>query len=123
MPSPKQTKGYLMEERALEYLQGKGLALVERQARYPFGEIDLVMTDGNELVFVEVRYRASRSFGGALASVGRAKQRRLQLAALAWLSTAKRKANSYGPAPRYKGCRFDLVLIEPAELQWLRNAI
>ncbi|MEY4001593.1 MAG: hypothetical protein RI968_711 [Pseudomonadota bacterium] len=100
-----------MEERALEYLQGKGLALVERQARYPFGEIDLVMMEGDEVVFVEVRYRASRSFGGALASVGRVKQRRLRLAAMAWLSSLER------------GSRFDLVLIEPKELQWLRNAI
>ncbi|MBM3376712.1 MAG: YraN family protein [Betaproteobacteria bacterium] len=112
-----------MEERALQYLQGRGLALVERQARYPFGEIDLVMMEGDEVVFVEVRYRASRSFGGALASVGRAKQRRLRLAALAWLSTAQREASGHGPAPRYKGSRFDLVLIEPGELQWLRNAI
>ena len=112
-----------MEERALKYLQGKGLALIERQARYPFGEIDLVMTDGNELVFVEVRYRASRSFGGALASVGRAKQRRLRLAAMAWLSSLEREAPDRGRAPRYEGSRFDLVLIEPTELQWLRNAI
>jgi putative endonuclease len=97
-----------MEERALQYLQGRGLALVERQARYPFGEIDLVMMEGDEVVFVEVRYRASRSFGGALASV---------------LSTAQREASGHGPALRHKGCRFDLVLIEPGELQWLRNAI
>ena len=65
--------GDAAEDRALAYLIGRGLALVARNYRTPHrggGEIDLVMRDVDTLVFVEVRKRAGRGFGGAAASVG-----------------------------------------------------
>lgn len=73
--------GEAAEDRALRYLQARGLSVIARNYRCKTGEIDLVMRDvAGTLVFVEVRARVARSaqrFGGAAASVTPAKQRRL----------------------------------------------
>ncbi|MCP3669207.1 MAG: YraN family protein, partial [Gammaproteobacteria bacterium] len=45
------------EDLALEYLKQQGLTLLNRNYHCRRGEIDLIMQDGNFLVFVEVRYR------------------------------------------------------------------
>ncbi|MFZ5485996.1 MAG: YraN family protein [Pseudomonadota bacterium] len=109
-------QGNMAEDRALAHLQAAGLRLVTRNYRTPGrggGEIDLVMRapDGT-LVFVEVRSRASASHGGAAASIGSAKQRRIVFAARHYLLRL--------PAP--PPCRFDVVLLEPQGLQWLQGA-
>ena len=109
-------QGNIAEDRALAHLQAAGLRLVTRNYRTPGrggGEIDLVMRapDGT-LVFVEVRSRASASHGGAAASIGSAKQRRIVFAARHYLLRL--------PAP--PPCRFDVVLLEPQGLQWLQGA-
>ena len=57
------------EQAACDFLLAKQFKLIERNVRYPFGEIDLLMQDGKELVFVEVRFRRNQSFGGGSASV------------------------------------------------------
>src|SRR5512133_1411691 len=81
--------GDAAEDRALAHLQGSGLRLLARNYRTPGrggGEIDLVMREpGGTLVFIEVRHRASRAFGGAAASVGALKQRRIVYAARHYL--------------------------------------
>src|SRR5690606_19900350 len=77
-PSPTQRRGVEAEELALRHLERAGLRLVTRNDASPLGEIDLVMTDGAQWVFVEVRRRASAAFGGAAASVTSAKQRRIR---------------------------------------------
>lgn len=104
------------EDRALAYLQAQGLVLVERNYRCRGGEIDLVMRDGGTVVFVEVRYRSSEGFGGALASVGSRKQARLVYAAAHYLA-AKRVDR---PA------RFDVAAVSgtPGKLaiQWIKDA-
>lgn len=107
------------EALALAHLQRAGLVLVERNyrvARGPRargGEVDLILRDRDgTLVFAEVRARRSSDHGGAAASVGSAKQRRIVLAAqhylLRWAS----------PPP----CRFDVVAIDGGRVQWLRAA-
>jgi len=107
------------EDRALRWLQQQGLTLLQRHyrvARGPgaaAGEIDLVMRDRDgTLVFVEVRARADARHGGAAASVGGAKQRRLVFAARHYL------ARWASPPP----CRFDVVAIDGDALQWLPAA-
>lgn len=101
------------EQRALLYLQQKGMTLIERNFLCKGGEIDLVMQDDKGLVFVEVRSRNSSQFGGALASVTPAKQRRMVIAAQVFLQAYKRP-----PA-----CRFDLICIQNGELDWLQDVI
>lgn len=87
---------------ARKYLTAQGLRLLERNFRIPAGEIDLIMADGDTVVFVEVRYRHGQGFGGALESVGPRKQRRLVRAAAAWLQRRR------GPEPP---ARFDVVAL------------
>jgi len=76
------------------------------------------MRDGGTVVFVEVRYRASDAFGGALASVDRSKRRKLVRAAQLFLARH--------PALAQQPCRFDVVGLEgdprQPRLEWVRNA-
>jgi putative endonuclease len=109
----RQMQGNAGEDEALAHLQRHGLQLVERNFRCKGGEIDLIMQDGAALVFVEVRQRSGGGFGGALASVTPAKQRRLLHAAQFYLLRLK-------PLPP---CRFDLVAIDAGKLSWLRNVL
>ncbi|HEX7889356.1 MAG TPA: YraN family protein [Ramlibacter sp.] len=108
--------GDAAEDRALAHLQGQGLRLLARNYRTPGrggGEIDLVMRDRDgTLVFVEVRKRGSRSFGGAAASVGATKQRRIVFAARHFLLRLRE------PPP----CRFDVISMEGGGIQWMRAA-
>lgn len=110
-------RGDAAEDRALAHLQSRGLKLLARNYRTPGrggGEIDLVMREPDgTLVFVEVRNRASRSHGGALASVSAIKQRRIVLAARHYLLRLR------GDPPP---CRFDVIGMEGDALQWLRAA-
>ena len=77
------------------------------------GEIDLVMRDRTgTLVFVEVRKRSSRAFGGAAASVSQVKQRRIIFAARHYLMRL-----AHQPP-----CRFDVVSLEAGAIEWLRGA-
>ncbi len=109
----RQVEGQAAEDLALRHLSERGLVLVERNFRCKGGEIDLVMQERAALVFVEVRKRADRSHGGAAASVTGAKQARLILAAQIYLQRFK-----HPPA-----CRFDVVAIDGAQLDWLKDAI
>ena len=60
------TRGCQTEQLACEFLQASGLRLVQRNYRLKMGEIDLIMLDGDTLVFVEVRFRKNQRYGGAL---------------------------------------------------------
>ena len=107
------------EARALAHLLRQGLKLVTRNYRVAAGpharggEVDLIVRDRDgTLVFVEVRVRRTAAHGGAAASVGAAKQRRVLLAAQHYL------AQWASPPP----CRFDVVAIEGEHLQWLQAA-
>lgn len=108
-------QGNLAEDRALQHLQAAGLKLLVRNYRTPGrggGEIDLIMREHDgTLVFVEVRARSNRSFGGAGGSIGAIKQRRIVFAARHYLLRC-------GTPP---ACRFDVVLIEN-ELEWIKAA-
>lgn len=103
--------GRAAEDRALGYLQAQGLVLVQRNFRRRTGEIDLIMRDATTLVFVEVRRRSGRHFGGAAASISAAKQVRLWRCAQLFLQR-------YATPP---ACRFDAVCIDGTELTWLRH--
>ena len=114
-PTTKQ-RGDAGEDRALTHLQAAGLRLVTRNYRTPGrggGEIDLIMRERDgTVVFVEVRQRASSSHGGAGASISPFKQRRIVFAARHYLMRL-------GLEPP---CRFDVVLLDAGQVQWLRAA-
>ena len=109
-------RGDAGEDEALAYLQSRGLRLLQRNYRTPGrggGEIDLIMqsADGT-VVFVEVRKRSRTDHGGAAASIGLVKQRRIIFAAQHYLL----RWRQLPPA------RFDVVTIEATGPQWLQAA-
>jgi putative endonuclease len=111
--TPLQSQGRAWEQFALGWLRARGLALVEANFRCKGGEIDLVMREGETIVFVEVRQRDGAGHGGAAASITPAKVRRLRCAAQVWLLRLER-------APP---CRFDVVAVDGQRVDWIRNAI
>ncbi|NJC37883.1 putative endonuclease [Xanthomonas arboricola] len=116
MPAARQQRGAAVEAAARALLEQAGLRLVVGNASYRSGELDLVMRDGQALVFVEVRYRRDNRFGGGAASVDARKRRKLVLAAQLFLA--------YHPALATLPCRFDVVEAsgEPPVLNWIRDA-
>ena len=117
-PASRTTKqvGDAAEERASGFLQAKGLQFVARNYRTPGrggGEIDLIMRDRDgTLVFVEVRKRSRTDHGGAAASVGHVKQRRIIFAARHYLLQLR----------AVPPCRFDVVVMDGDAVEWLRAA-
>jgi len=115
-PCTTKQSGDAAEALALQHLQRAGLVLLERNYRSPGrggGEIDLIMrAPEGTCVFVEVRLRRSASHGGAAASVGGIKQRRIVFAARHYLMRLR----------RLPPCRFDVVSIEAGVVTWLQGA-
>lgn len=111
----KRAHGALYERRAEDYLRTQGLLPVARNYQCKLGEIDLIMRQGKTLVFVEVRYRQNRRFGGAAVSVTATKQQRLRRAALSYL-------HMKGLNEAHQPCRFDLVACDGDQLNWIPNA-
>lgn len=107
-------RGAEAEALAAAFLEARGLKIVSRNYRCRLGEIDLIARDGATTVFVEVRRRASQSFGGAGASITRAKRLKLLKAARHYMSRLR-------TLPQ---CRFDALLIdgEPPRIEWIRDA-
>ncbi|WP_395298857.1 YraN family protein [Enterobacter hormaechei subsp. xiangfangensis] len=112
--SRKQT-GDAWELKARRWLEGKGLRFVAANVRGRGGEIDLIMKDGQTIVFVEVRFLQSSRFGGAAASVTLAKQQKLLQTAHLWLA---RHNGSFDTVD----CRFDVVAFTGNAIDWLKNA-
>lgn len=109
----RQQDGASAERTAETFLVTQGLVPVTRNYRCKGGELDLVMRQADALVFVEVRLRRGRAFGGAAASVDRHKQKRLIHAAQHYLQ----QTGWTGP------CRFDVIGLDDSNPpEWIRNA-
>ncbi len=118
MNSFSQTRGAAVEAAAERWLSQQGLLYVAKNFRCKAGEIDLIMRDGAQLVFIEVRYRQHDYFGSAVESVTRSKQQRVVRAAQ-WFIAAHPQWRNYA-------CRFDVLggskATDDIEWQWLRDA-
>ena len=112
---PSREAGQAAEHRALDYLKQQGLKLIAANYHSRFGEIDLILRDGDVLVFAEVRMRSNNDFGGARASITGAKQAKL-------IKTAQHYLMQFSRPP---ACRFDAVLLGAADsgaIEWIRDA-
>ena len=110
------TSGARAEALAADYLMRHGLAIVARNFRTRFGEIDLIARDGRVLVFIEVRMRRSRTYGGAIASITAQKRARLVAAANGYLAMLGREPP----------CRFDAILmhaLDASTIEWWRDIV
>jgi putative endonuclease len=120
-PSPITTGdiGRRAETLVRRYLEARGLRTIARNFRSAWGEIDLVMDDGDCLVFVEVRYRRGSGWGSPAETVDRRKQARIIRCALHYVD----RHSSLADRP----LRFDIVSVtagkgEDPALDWIRNA-
>lgn len=116
--APHLRDGSLAERLAETWLTRQGLKVIARNVRCKMGEIDLVATDGEMLVFVEVRMRTDPRFGGAAASITPSKQAKIVRAAEWFLANG-------GKAWAGRPCRFDVVLLDRLHLshiEWIRGA-
>lgn len=116
----KLTKGGHFEHQACIWLEQQGLELLQRNYSCRYGEIDMIMKDQQQLVFVEVRYRKHIQYGGAVASVDWRKQKKILKTAAFFLAKGGKFTNL--------SCRFDVVAAQAnpnnAKLYWtwIKNA-
>ena len=111
-------QGQIAEQQALRYLKQQGLKPVERNFHSRQGEIDLIMHQGGQLLFIEVRQRSNSKYGSASESVTPRKQQRIIHAANHYLQC--------NPKWNRHPCRFDVIAIDyrddEQKIQWIQNA-
>lgn len=106
-------RGESAEEQAHNFLIDQGLKPVNRNFRCKQGELDLIMTDKQTLVIIEVRFRKTDKYGSAAESITPAKQSRIIAATHIYLSTQKTD----------RPVRFDVVAISGnGDINWIQNA-
>ena len=109
----KQQSGTDAEQQALDFLLKQKLKLIDRNYRCRLGELDLIMQHAETVVIVEVRYRQSERFGGALKSITPRKQSRIIAATQYYLSQ-----HNINPI-----IRFDVIAINARhDINWIKNA-
>lgn len=112
----KRQQGASFEHQARLFLQSKGLKFIASNQYFKCGELDLIMCDGDTIVFVEVRQRKNNRFGSAIESVDWNKQQKWIDAANLWL--AKQNCSLEDTA-----CRFDLIAFGNTikDIEWIPN--
>lgn len=114
--SNKRSQGSIYEQKARVYLETQGLKFIAANETFKCGELDLVMADGDTIVFVEVRQRKSSRFGSAVESIDYRKQQKWLNAANMWLFTKRNQSLDTAK------CRFDVVAFEGDNPPlWLSN--
>lgn len=106
-------RGESAEQQALDFLIKKGLKPVSRNFRCKLGELDLIMSDQQTLVIIEVRFRKTDKYGSAAESITRAKQARIIAATHVYLSSQKKD----------QAIRFDVIALSGnGNIDWIQNA-
>jgi len=112
-----QRVGANAEHYARQWLEARGLKYIEKNYHCRFGELDLIMQDHRELVFIEVRFRSHEGFGTAADSVHVGKQQKLVRSAIHYLHA---RGLSDEPA------RIDVLglhALRPNAIEWIKNAV
>jgi len=110
----KRELGGRQEEKACRFLTEHGLTILERNYRVRPGEVDIIAREGDTVCFIEVKYRASRKYGGANYAISAKKQQTICKVAQWYITSHHLPENGF--------YRFDAVLINGDEIQYLRNA-
>lgn len=109
------TTGRAAEQRSADWLQQRGCQIIARNHHCRYGELDLVVLQGETLVFVEVRSRGNSRHGHPYESVDRHKQKKLIAAAQDFLQRH--------PEHAWRNCRFDIIgICQDKSPTWLQNA-
>ncbi|MEU4626235.1 YraN family protein [Actinoplanes sp. NPDC023801] len=104
MTTQRRAIGAYGERLAARHLQAIGLTVLQRNWRCSEGEIDLILRDGADLVFCEVKTRRTATFGPPAAAVDHRKVRRLRHLASRWLAET---------GVRAEHIRFDVMEVLP----------
>lgn len=102
----KRAQGAGFEQKARAFLERQGLKFIAANQFFKCGELDLIMKQGETIVFIEVRQRKNARFGSALESIDYRKQQKWLDAANMWL------LQQYGQSLDTANCRFDVVAFE-----------
>jgi putative endonuclease len=112
------SKGKHWELVAERWLRRHDVKVIERNFNCRTGEIDLVVRDGSDIAFVEVKYRSRTGFGSGADHVTQTKQRRIVSAARRYVHYHRHAASQV--------FRFDVVSIRDApggvQIQWIKSA-
>jgi putative endonuclease len=106
--------GALAENTAAAFLEAQGFTIVARNFLRRLGELDVVARQGDLLIIAEVRMRASDRYGGAAASIGRAKQQRIVATAALFLQQHRELARCRA--------RFDVLIVRDGKVEWIKHA-
>ena len=112
-------RGRHWEAVAADYLEDHGLTVLARGYRCRLGELDLVCRDGRLLVVVEVRARASSSYGSAVETVDARKRAKIVRATRHFLTTRR---EWHDAQVRFDVVAFDATDAEEPVLRWIPNA-
>ncbi len=109
-------KGDKEEKLAVKFLKKKGLKLIQTNYHSRFGEIDIIMQQKKELIFIEVRSRKENAQVNAIESITDSKIQKITKTAQQYLQTL----------PEIPSCRFDLIAIttykiQKPQIEWLKN--
>ncbi|MEV6347233.1 YraN family protein [Actinoplanes sp. NPDC051851] len=104
MTTQRRAVGAYGERLAARHLEDSGLTVLRRNWRCPDGEVDLILRDGEDVVFCEVKTRRTAAFGPPAAAVTRRKIRKLRQLAARWLAESGEHARQI---------RFDVVEVLP----------
>jgi len=117
-PTTRET-GNATETFAANYLVQQGLIIQDKNIHSRMGEVDIIMKDDETFVFIEVKYRSSARFGGAISAISQQKQQKIRKTAAFYLQQSG--LNEYNTP-----CRFDVVALQGnisnLDITWLKNA-
>ena len=111
-------KGLHYESEAKQYLLRQGLKCLAQNYHSRFGEIDLIMQQADLVCFIEVKFRKSLDFGGAVSSIPHQKQQKIIKTAQTFMQSNHKLKN--------QGMRFDALILQQSSeditIDWIQNA-
>lgn len=110
----KKEMGQLKENNACAFLEARGLKCLAKNYRSPFGEIDMIMQDHDEIVFVEVRSKTDTNYGGPVETIDKNKQNKLLKSATYFLQQKNLIDQAH--------CRFDVIGYINQHIEWIKDA-
>lgn len=102
MEQNKRATGNYGEDIACKFLEGLGYKLIQRNYVYNHGEIDIIAQGGDELVFIEVKYRTNLEYGVPELSISKGKQKLIRRTVEAYL---------FEKGVKNQNCRIDVIAI------------
>ena len=108
----RRTTGTAYEKIAADYLKKQGVGIREINYRISLGEIDLIGEDKETIIFIEVKYRKTASYGQPWEAVSKHKQMKICKVARQYCYSKRIK----------KQVRYDIVSICGEEILWFQNA-